>query len=192
MTKAELRKIKQAERDTFDATIRAEWSELMCLNLTQTFEYHNCGMLHVYLGFRSEAGTRAIIEQAWKDGKPVVVPTIENETKAMLHSDYQHGDDLIPGMYDIPEPATKRYVTDAELVESKALVIAPMLAFNERLYRLGYGKGYYDRLLRLGGIAKFGLAFSFQFSNELLPELHDVALDAIVTEQGIARRKSSL
>lgn len=190
MTKAELRIVKQAERDAIQAATRAEWSELMCLNLTQTFEYHNCGLLHIYHSFRSEADTSSIIRQAWQEGKPVVVPITDPDSDIMKHVEYTQDDLLVLSSFGIAEPRDKRYVTEEQLAESKALVVAPMLAFNERLYRLGYGKGYYDRLLTLRGIAKFGLAFSFQFSEELVPETHDVALDAIVTEQGIARRKS--
>jgi len=191
MTKQELRKIKQQERDTLGVETHREWSELLAYNVTQTFEYLHCETLHVFLNFRSEPDTSILIEQAWNDGKRVVVPTIDEHTKTMLHVVFGKDDVVQPDTFGVPTPVNQNSVDVSELFNGKTLVVVPLLAFNEDFFRLGYGKGYYDKFLRCNGLVTFGYGFAFQFTDELYPETHDVPLDCIVTEQGIARRKRS-
>ncbi|MBL7999666.1 MAG: 5-formyltetrahydrofolate cyclo-ligase [Candidatus Kapabacteria bacterium] len=192
MTKQELRVLKQQERDGLDAALHSEWSQQIAMNISQCFEYQRCETLHVYCSMRSEVDTKPIREQAWRDGKRVVVPYVAAQDDMHLHhTEYRSGDAPGTDALGIPVPAVVRPVTVEELRESQTLILVPMLAFNQRLYRLGYGKGYYDRFLTINGVAKFGVAFSFQFADELQPEPHDVPCDAIVTEQGAARRIST-
>lgn len=191
MTKTELRKIKQAERDSLDSSLHKEWSEALANNVAQTFEYLYCETLHVYLSFRSEPDTSILIQKAWNDGKNVVVPTIDSATKQMIHVHYLQGDELQPDAFGVPTPVNLNQVSVSELRNGKTMVIVPLLAFNEDFFRLGYGKGYYDEFLRGTGLATFGYGFSFQYTDALHPESHDVPLDNIITEQGVARRKRS-
>jgi 5-formyltetrahydrofolate cyclo-ligase len=81
-----------------------------------------------------------------------------------------------------------------EPVKSKAkvpdLILVPLLAFDKKKYRLGYGKGYYDRYLnkhikRFKNILTVGIAFSFQRHHKLPINKKDVKLDFIITEKGI-------
>lgn len=188
MTKAELRQQKQAERDALDSSLRAEWSELIAITLQQSFEYLHCDTLHVYLSYRSEVETLPLIRQAWQHNKRVIVPYVASPNAEMQHCEYRAEDNLTRGSYGISHPENPRFISSEELEASKTLVIVPMLAFNEKLYRLGYGKGYYDRLLRTRLFAWIGLAFSIQFTEELQVEPHDIAMQSIITEQGIARR----
>lgn len=78
-----------------------------------------------------------------------------------------------------------------DLVTPRVLVV-PLLAFDDRCHRLGYGAGYYDRTLEqlreAGPVMAIGLAYSAQRADTLLPiEPTDQPLDAIVTEAGIIR-----
>jgi 5-formyltetrahydrofolate cyclo-ligase len=57
-----------------------------------------------------------------------------------------------------------------------------MLGFNKDNYRIGFGKGYYDRALRNYKGYKLGIAYSFQESDEIVVEEYDVVLDEIITE----------
>ena len=70
------------------------------------------------------------------------------------------------------------------------VILVPILAFDENKYRLGYGKGFYDRYLnkylkRFKNILTVGVAFSFQKYNKLPINQNDVKLDFIITEKGI-------
>jgi 5-formyltetrahydrofolate cyclo-ligase len=72
---------------------------------------------------------------------------------------------------------------------SPTLILVPLLGFDSRLHRLGYGKGHYDRLLATRGNARaVGLAFAEQEVAALPVEPHDVPLDAVVTPAGVHRR----
>ena len=70
--------------------------------------------------------------------------------------------------------------------------IVPMLAFNDGLYRLGYGGGYYDRFLRDFEGIKIGIAFDEQYNNDFTEEETDVGLDIIVSPKRIFQRKEIL
>ena len=81
-----------------------------------------------------------------------------------------------------------------EPVKTKAIIpnlmIVPILAFDKNKYRLGYGKGFYDRYLnkyltKFKNIITVGVAFSFQKHHKLPIDKHDVKLDYILTEEGI-------
>ena len=70
------------------------------------------------------------------------------------------------------------------------LMLVPLLAFDDKKYRLGYGKGFYDQYLnkylkQFKNIITVGIAFSFQKHHNLPVSRHDVKLDYIITEQGI-------
>ena len=70
------------------------------------------------------------------------------------------------------------------------LILVPILAFDKRKYRLGYGKGFYDRYLnkflnKFKDILTVGVAFSFQKYHKLPIDKRDVKLNYILTEKGI-------
>ena len=68
-----------------------------------------------------------------------------------------------------------------------ALCVVPSLAVDEEGYRIGYGRGYYDRFLAGYGGVKAGLCYSFMVHKSLPRESFDVRLDFIVTDRGVKR-----
>ena len=85
--------------------------------------------------------------------------------------------DLKKSNYGILEPRSNEpYLGDIEIQ------IIPMLAYNERLFRLGYGKGYYDAYLTNFKGLKLGICFSMDKDPELIEAAYDVACDEIITE----------
>ena len=83
--------------------------------------------------------------------------------------------------YKIPKPK------DTELL-FPTLLLVPCVGFGPGGYRLGYGGGFYDRTLATLQPKPFtvGLGFSVGFVPEFVPQEHDIPLDAILTEQGLA------
>ncbi len=80
-------------------------------------------------------------------------------------------------------------VEDLPVYEGKADVsIVPMLAFNESLYRLGYGGGYYDKFLSKNKTFSVGLAYDEQKCGDFMSESCDVPLDMIITPSMIYKR----
>jgi 5-formyltetrahydrofolate cyclo-ligase len=93
---------------------------------------------------------------------------------------------LATGAFGLREPTA-----DAERVSAAemSLVVVPGVGFDDRCVRIGYGGGYYDRLLPTlpGSCMRVGLAFEEQIVDELPVESHDAALDAVVTPTRIIR-----
>jgi 5-formyltetrahydrofolate cyclo-ligase len=112
---------------------------------------------------------------------PCLVP--EGEGFRMIFRRFRLGDELVSGPFDIQQPAD-----DADEILPD-VVFLPLLAFDELGWRLGYGGGYYDRVLaRLRAqktVRGYGIAFSGQQLAEIPFEVHDQPLDGIFTDQGI-------
>jgi 5-formyltetrahydrofolate cyclo-ligase len=65
------------------------------------------------------------------------------------------------------------------------LIIVPGIAFDKQGYRIGHGKGYYDRLLKNVSILKIGFAFNLQILEKIPSEKHDIKINKIITESEI-------
>ena len=108
---------------------------------------------------------------------------VTDKNNLMNFFSWKKEDILFVNKFGILEPAkTKAKVPDVMLV--------PILAFDKNKYRLGYGKGFYDRYLdkytkQLKNILTVGVAFSFQRHHKLPINLNDIKLDFIITEKGI-------
>ena len=93
------------------------------------------------------------------------------------------GEVLKPGAFGVHEPAA-----DWPAVMPHFLLV-PLLAFDARGYRLGYGGGFYDRTIAAFRIPAIGIAYAGQELESLPHEAHDMKLDAVLTERGLTRYK---
>jgi 5-formyltetrahydrofolate cyclo-ligase len=114
-------------------------------------------------------------------GKGVAVPVVVRGADELAHAwlESLSADALEPGSFGTFNPRSGRPAVPGDW----DLTIVPLLAFDRRGYRLGYGKGFYDRLLAGTRTETIGVAFAVQEINQLPAESHDVSLDWIVTEQ---------
>ena len=107
---------------------------------------------------------------------------VTNDKNQMNFFPWKKNDVLFVNKFGILEPAkTKAKIPDVMLI--------PLLAFDNNKYRLGYGKGFYDRYLnkylkKFKNILTVGVAFSFQKYHKLPINQKDVKLDFIITEKG--------
>ena len=111
-----------------------------------------------------------------------LLPVID-KNNLMTFFPWKKNDILFVNKFGILEPAK----TQAKVPD---VILVPILAFDENKYRLGYGKGFYDRYLnkylkQFNNILTVGVAFSFQKYNKLPINQNDVKLDFIITEKGI-------
>ena len=144
--------------------------------------YQSAVAIHCFLTIKSEVETGPLIQAALAIGKAVAVPFIDQHG-VMHHSwlDSLHPAALTTDALGVPQPSNLRPANPGDW----QLTLVPMLAFDRAGYRLGYGKGYYDRLLTSVSGSKVGLAFACQEVTRLPHELHDHPLDLIVTEAGL-------
>lgn len=135
--------------------------------------------LGVYAAFNSEVDTYSLIDYWLHEGTRVCVPKcIDRNT--MDFFEIKSIRDLKPGMLGILEPDST--AMKIEKTEIKHMYV-PMLAFNDEGFRLGYGKGYYDRYLSDFEGVIIGLAYSFQQTDVSFEDEYDVPCHLIVTDQ---------
>jgi 5-formyltetrahydrofolate cyclo-ligase len=138
-----------------------------------------------YMPIGSEIDPRGLMEQLAARGSGLCLPDVVSPEAPLEFRRWTAGDVLRSGAYGIEVP-----MPDADRVHPD-VVLVPMLAFNRRGYRLGYGGGYYDRtiaaLRETKTVLTVGVAFSGQVRDDLPVGPHDVHLDWIVTESAALR-----
>ena len=134
-----------------------------------------------YHALPDEADPALLIERLVALGCHAAFPRVVGKGLPLEFHRIPDGEVLAPGAYGIHEPLDTwpRVIPDVLLV--------PLLAFDARGYRLGYGGGFYDRTMALLHVPAIGIAYAGQALPSLPHEAHDMALTAIVTENGIRR-----
>jgi 5,10-methenyltetrahydrofolate synthetase len=183
--KAALRREMIARRDALPEAQRADIAEDLTRRLLALPEYAAARSVLATMSIGSEWRTRAFLDRAHADGKAIVLPRLTAPPRHLeLHSvqDMERG--LVPGVWDIPEPDPERNPRVSFADVDFALV--PALAIDRAGFRLGYGAGYFDRLLTGRGARPFCVtALPAAFVVEHVPrEAHDVAVDMVLCEMG--------
>jgi 5-formyltetrahydrofolate cyclo-ligase len=138
--------------------------------------------LAFYMAKGKEASLSKAIGKSFVEGKKVYLPkTWTQERRLTFHRVYSFSD-LVPGPFGLLEPNPKNEEAD---LGSLNVMFIPGLAFDVKGFRLGYGGGFYDRVLKETSALKVGVCYSFQLVESLPVEPHDVPVDLILTEDGI-------
>ncbi|MBF8983376.1 5-formyltetrahydrofolate cyclo-ligase [Lutibacter sp. B2] len=184
--KKQLRSEILNERKNLPIPIVSEKSGKISELLKSMNLYKNAQSVMVYIDFRNEVKTNDIINDLLSKNKRVVIPISIPETREMILSQLLNpGKELTKGTYGILEPK-KEYIREVN-PETIDLILVPGVAFDEEGYRLGYGGGYYDRFLDklTKNIPSIALAFDLQIMEKVPRDVHDHAVDSIVTESRI-------
>jgi 5-formyltetrahydrofolate cyclo-ligase len=136
-----------------------------------------------YVSYDNEVYTHQMIKESMELGKNVVVPVSDKKQRNLILSKLENWDDLKIGSYDILEPI-KEKIKEVSMNEIN-LIIVPGVGFDERGYRIGHGRGYYDNLLSKSKAPHIGLAFESQIVKEIPTEEHDMPVDKIITEKRV-------
>lgn len=144
----------------------------------------------LYVPVGGELDCTPLAVQAWHRGRATYLPVVTGDT--LCFAPFGADSELRPNRFGIPEPATAvRHWVRARQLD---VIVAPLVAFDERTNRLGMGGGYYDRTLaflkRRSSRRRpyfVALAFEMQKTATLAADAWDVPLDAIVTEERIYR-----
>ena len=134
----------------------------------------------------SEVNTLDILNKVLEEQKILALPAIVADTiffYKISSMNYFNGDQMILSKFGIKEPSP----STADLIEYIDLLIVPGIAFDRNGYRIGYGRGFYDRYLQRKKYAfSVGLGFELQLLDEDLPhEKFDQRVNAIATERKI-------
>lgn len=140
--------------------------------------YAEAGCLALYSAVHNEVQTEQIARRAIADGKRLLYPRVAGSL--LEFAEVQSPADLRVGAFGILEPATAARASHAGI----DVLVVPGIAFDQAGHRLGYGRGFYDRVLASCGRHTLcvGLAYDFQVLEKLPVEPHDRALAAVMTE----------
>lgn len=188
--KERLRREMVARRDAIPAAERSRLAAALTAHLAALPQYAAARSVLATMAIGSEWSTREFIERSRAAGKIVVLPRVTPSPKHLeLHAVADFARDLVPGVWDIPEPDPQR-CPRVELAQVD-FALVPALAIDRGGYRLGYGAGYFDRLLGGRGKVPYCVtALPAAFVVDLLPrEAHDAPVDDVVNESGLAGRQ---
>jgi 5-formyltetrahydrofolate cyclo-ligase len=140
-------------------------------------------VVSAFFPYKSEIDTRPLLGKLAGEGWTTCLPIVIALGEPLIFRRWLPGQPTIPGTWDIPQPTD-----DAELVIPDVLLV-PMMAFDKRGFRLGYGGGFYDRTLQelraQKAIIAIGVAYAAQEVDSVAHDSHDQALDYVVTEKGL-------
>jgi 5-formyltetrahydrofolate cyclo-ligase len=187
MSKAELRDLYLDKRQALSPEEHAAQSS----KIADLFFSHadlsaintiNC---FVSLKHKGEVETALIIERLWTEFPRIATnaPRINLSSGEIEAFPFSKDTTLIENRWRIPEPAAGEPVDPAKI----DLVIVPLLCFDERGYRVGYGRGFYDKFLARcrPDCFKVGLSFFSAIDRVMDLDQYDVALGACVTPEKV-------
>ena len=182
-TKAQIRKRIIQVRNQMLSEDVSQKSSLIAQKVLKTPEYEEADNVLLYADYRHEVMTREIFDDAVLRKKKVFFPK-SNEDGTMEFYQVVSVKQLESGYKGIKEPVVdEQYLYHFKSSED-TLIIVPGVAFDAKGYRVGYGKGFYDRFLKdKRQITVMGLCFSSQVVEEIPYDEHDIKMDKIITEE---------
>jgi len=187
MNKSALREIYLSKQRSISATMRAQKSKAAVYNFFRNFDFSGINVLHCFISIEkfNEIDTKPLLQRIWEEFPQIitVVPRINFKTGEMQNLKFAAATDLVPNIWNIYEPSHD------ELVETEKIdmVLVPLLCFDERGYRVGYGKGFYDKFLSRCRIDCVKIGFSYFEPVEEIQDVSefDVTLDFFITPDDI-------
>lgn len=176
--KKTLRKKFISERNSLASDYRNSSANTIFTTLEEQNFFESSEKIFIYVGFGSEITTETFIKK-WINKKQIFVPKIENGKMNLIR--LKSWDDLAPGHFGVLEP------TSSDYYEGKIdLVVTPSIVFDNNGYRLGYGKGYYDKYFSSREYdISVGLSYHKLLQDNVPKEDHDIKVDVIITEEKI-------
>ncbi len=191
--KKEIRARLLNKRDSIPLDQKLQKEDAIAKGLFALDYFQKADGILMYASFRSEVATTGLIDEIIRSGKRLILPMVDSRRKALNLYEVRDSAELVLGYMGIPEPGITedRAVTLSEV----DLIVIPGAGFDIKGNRIGYGGGYYDRLLSngSGGLARadnqvmtVALAFEEQVA-DIPAEPHDVRVDIIITERRLIK-----
>lgn len=182
--KKQLRKQYKEFRTTLPQEKKEKFDQKITNKVLNSWSFRENEIILTYVSTAIEVDTHEIITEALERGKTVAAPRCIDGTRDMDFYAIRSFEDLEKGAFGVMEPNPE---TCEKLPDYKqGLCIVPALAFDKEGFRLGYGKGYYDRFLSLFGGETLGLCYADCLCEEPLPHgKFDKKVSLIITENAI-------
>lgn len=177
----QLRKVLLGARRRLDRDLRAHWDDAIGAAVLAWCADVRPAALGVYWPLAGEADLHAAYAALAARGVPLALPVVLEKNAPLAFTEWQPGEAMVRDAMGVAVPARLRPQT------CPPALLVPCLGFNGARFRLGYGGGYYDRTLAATPRpATLGIAYAC-LAADFASDVHDIALDHIVTEAGLLR-----
>ncbi|RKU24135.1 5-formyltetrahydrofolate cyclo-ligase [Candidatus Poribacteria bacterium] len=169
------------QRDELAPELRAVSSQQIADAVASWIKNEGFDTIMLYFSMRSEVETDGLLERLLHTGKQICAPVVDTDQHRLIPRRIQESKTaLVRHRYGMLEPnLTCPFMPITEL----QLIIVPGIAFDRKGYRLGYGKGFYDRFLaECAHAIPIGLAYQIQVVEDTFPQVWDVPVKHIFTE----------
>lgn len=173
MKKEFLRKKYKEKRDNIKNKVTKD--NLIYQKVINNKDILSSKTLLIYILINSEVDTIKIINY-FLNTKNIAVPKVIDNNMYFCY--ITNLNDLTPGKYNIPEPTNENIVTDFD----NAICIVPGICYDKENYRIGYGKGYYDRFLSKNKIKTIGLCYKECMIEKIDNDKYDYKIDEVITD----------
>ena len=180
-----LRKKFLALRRAMTEAERIVKSDAICRVVTETDLFCEASVVALYSPIHDEVYTQGIFQAARRLEKTTAYPVVCRESSSLRFFSVEESDLLLPGAYGIEEPDV---TTSPEVaVHELDMILVPAVLLDIDGFRIGYGGGYYDRLLSDPSVTAntTAIVYDFQVVERLPRQNHDVPVDRIITESRI-------
>lgn len=181
LQKSTFRELIRSLRKSYTRECLQRLSLIICKRIEKLSFYQKTQKIVYYYPKDREVSLLYLIGKAFLEKKVYLPKTWVQQKKLTFHQVYSFSD-LRPGPFGLLEPPVEHPKIELGDIE---LIFVPGLAFDLKGGRIGYGGGFYDRVLSQIKGKKIGVAFSFQVFNKLSLEPHDCKVDFLVTEKGV-------
>lgn len=185
--KKKLRAEAREMRRSMSPEVKASLDRKIKNKLLNLWSLRETDVVLCYVSTEIEVDTRELINALLQSGKRVAVPRCEGGKSEMNFYFINSLEELSPGSFDVDEPDPQKSIMVGKTKGSVCIV--PAFMFDRRGYRLGYGKGYYDRYLSKYEGSTIGICYGENLQNELFHGKYDRCVDLIVTDKEILTTK---
>ena len=183
--KDEIRAEYAAKRAAMDKEEKARRDAAITKAAVGLVSFRYAEYVLLYAATDNEIDISAIAKEALARGKKIAYPRCDKETHTMQYHIVSSLDELTPQAYGILEPPAENPIYDPASDLGSAICFVPGLVYDTDGYRLGYGKGFYDRYLS----AFSGSTVGIVYSDYILPTVprgrYDVSVTILLTEKGV-------
>ncbi len=169
-------------RNKYSFDILKIFSSQICKQIEKLPSYNKAKTIAFYFAKNKEVSLGYLIGKAFLDSRKVFLPKTWLKEKTLTFHQIFSFSDLKPGPFGLLEPPLENPQLSPKEFD---IIFVPGVAFDLEKGRIGYGGGFYDRILKDTKALKIGVAYSFQIFEKLPLEEHDQKVDMIITEKGI-------
>ena len=187
--KKQMREMVLARRDAMLPAARTAASHAIIEKVCALPNYQKASVVLIYMGFGSEIETQTLLEHILADAKMAVLPRVDRASQSLILHVVRNMSELVPGKWGTWGICEPHADAPSMLINDIEFMLMPGVAFDRSGNRLGYGRGYYDKLLLASSpaLARVAAGFSCQIVDAVPAGPNDQKIDMIITENEIIK-----